>query len=189
MNGRWLLLGGFLLATGFASAEAKTISDTAGTGVTFGPRASYFQAKDADEGTWSGGAQLRVRPVPALGFEGSIDYRQEKYGKTRVDVYPVQFSLLAYILPIKPVNVFLLGGAGWYFTHVDRPNPAADSTDNRFGLHAGVGAEFNLNSAWSIDGTYRYVWLENFSSKDDTLFDKEFSDSGVQVTIGLNYHF
>ena len=187
-RGRWLLLG-FLLANVLVSVSAEETIDVAGRGVSFGPRASYFKSKDADEGTWSGGAQMRIKPFQALGFEGSIDYRREKYGDTRVDVYPVQASLLAYILPIKPVNIFLLGGAGWYFTHVDRPSPFADSTDNRFGLHAGAGLEFNLNDAWSLDGTYRYVWLEKFTSKDTILFDKEFSDSGSQVTVGLNYHF
>jgi opacity protein-like surface antigen len=170
------------------SSRAETV-DPSERGVSFGPRASFFKGKDADEGEWSGGAQLRVRPFQAIGFEGSIDYRREKFGSTRVHVYPVQASLLAYILPMNPVSIFLLGGAGWYYTKIDRPHPLNDRTDHRFGMHAGGGVEISLSDSWSLDGTYRYIWLEDFKSTDAALLEKDFSDSGSQVTIGANYHF
>lgn len=184
----WLFLSAVLVAGLFVSARADD-SDDKVTGVSFGPRASYFMPKDSDDDTWSGGAQLRVRPWQGLGFEGSIDYRREKFGDTRVHVYPVQASVLAYILPTKPFNIFLLGGGGWYYTTVDRPSPNDDTTDHRFGLHAGGGMEYFLSDDWSLDATYRYVWLEDVKSKDANLFDKEFNDSGSQLTAGLNYHF
>jgi opacity protein-like surface antigen len=64
-----------------------------------------------------------------------------------------------------------------------------DETQHRFGLHAGGGLQFMLHRNWSIDGSYRFVWLERVQSKDENLFDKKFQDEGHMVTIGLNYHF
>ncbi len=182
------LLALALLATCPSLSRADD-ADGNWSAVSFGPRATYFKPKDGD-GVWSGGAQLRIRPWRFLGFEGSVDYRREKFESTRVDVYPVQASVLAYILPMRSVDIFLLGGGGWYYTHVDRPSPADDETKHRFGAHAGAGVDIYLSRAWSIDGTYRYIWLEKFNSTDDSnLLDKELDDRGSQVTIGLNYHF
>ncbi|MDR4493545.1 MAG: outer membrane beta-barrel protein, partial [Nitrospirales bacterium] len=93
-----------------------------------------------------------------------------------------------YLLPGKRLSPFLLGGGGWYFTSVDGPG-SSDDTRHRFGLHAGGGLQFMLNPSWSIDGSYRFVWLESLESKNDNLFDKNFKDEGHMVTVGLNYHF
>jgi hypothetical protein len=46
-----------------------------------------------------------------------------------------------------------------------------------------------LNKHFSIDGTYRYIWLETLQSRDLNIKDKSFDDNGHMVTIGLNYHF
>jgi opacity protein-like surface antigen len=184
-KGNWMLLAGLLAAQAFAPVGVHAAEG----GVSFGPRISNHNPRDADDGTWNGGVQLRIKPFAGLGFEGSVDYRKETFGPTRVDVYPIQASLLAYLLSAEPLDIFLIGGAGWYYTHVDRPSPLVDFTDHRFGLHAGGGVEFHLNNAWSVDGTYRHVWLEEFSSAGADLIDKEFNDSGRQMTVGLNYHF
>jgi len=42
---------------------------------------------------------------------------------------------------------------------------------------------------WSVDSTYRYIWLEKVQSRDQNLSDKQFEDSGHMITIGLNNHF
>jgi hypothetical protein len=41
----------------------------------------------------------------------------------------------------------------------------------------------------SIDGTYRYVWLDKLQSKDANIGDKKFENNAHMVTIGLNFHF
>ncbi len=46
-----------------------------------------------------------------------------------------------------------------------------------------------LSRNWSVDGSYRFVWLERVQSKDENLQNKKFQDEGHMVTIGLNYHF
>jgi opacity protein-like surface antigen len=159
-------------------------------GISLGGRAMYFQPKNSEAGSGDmfGGAQLRFRFARSLALEGSADYRQISVPGTTVDVYPVQASLLVYLFPSSPLSPFLLGGGGWYFTHTKGPG-GFDSTQNRFGGHAGGGLQIFLTQRWSIDGTYRYVWVESFASRDQNLSEKKFSDQGHMATAGLNFHF
>src|SRR5207248_3085604 len=81
-----------LAVVGFFSVCQAGEDYNGGKNFSFGPRATWFKPQDGDA-VWSGGAQLRWWPH-VLGVEGSIDYRREKFGATRVDLYPVQASLL-----------------------------------------------------------------------------------------------
>jgi opacity protein-like surface antigen len=154
---------------------------------SIGGRATYFNPNDGDD-NWFGGAQARLHLSEVFAIEGSVDYRRSKFEDTTVRTYPVQASGLIYLLPGKRLSPFLLGGGGWYFTNVKGPG-GFDDTQHRFGLHGGGGLQLMLNDHWSIDGTYRFVWLERVQSRDDSLFDKRFQDHGHMVTIGLNFHF
>jgi len=155
--------------------------------ISIGGRATYFDPNDAS-GKWYGGAQVRLYPFQYLAFEGSVDYRRNDFDGTRTHSYPVQVSALIYPLGTTRLAPFILGGGGWYYTTVKAPGNF-DDTQNRFGLHAGGGLQFFLNHHWSIDGTYRYIWLEKVQSKDQNIVDKKFNDNGHMVTIGINFHF
>jgi len=155
--------------------------------LSIGGRAMYFNPLKGDE-SWSGGAQIRLYPWKMFAIEGSVDYRANDFGATRVHTYPVQVSGLLYLLPGKRLSPFILGGGGWYYTTVKGPGDFSD-TENRFGLHAGGGLQFWFHEHFSIDSTYRYVWLENLASKDQNIIDKKFQDMGHMITIGLNFHF
>jgi len=156
---------------------------------SIGPRLAYSTPKDADEGEWSGGAQARLHLSPALGLEASFDYRSNDYGRfTTIKTYPVQASLLGYIIPGGAVSPFLLGGVGWYYTQIDGPAGFSNTT-SRFGLHAGAGVEVMLNQSLSLDGAYRYVWLESITSTDSNALDKTYRDKGSMITIALNFLF
>ncbi len=156
--------------------------------VSLGGRAMYFDPRDGS-GEWYGGGQLRLYPSHYFAFEGSVDYRRNDFnGNTRTHTYPVQVSALIYPLGTTRLAPFLLGGGGWYYTTVRGPGGFSD-TQNRFGLHAGGGLQFFLNRHWSIDGTYRYIWLERIESRDQNIVDKNFQDSGHMFTIGVNFHF
>jgi opacity protein-like surface antigen len=161
----------------------------AGTGVfSIGPRATYNTPKDADSGDWSAGAQARLHLSPGLGLEASIDYRKNDFAPlTTIKTYPVQASLLGYLIP-GPVSPFLLGGVGWYHTRVEGPFDFSKTT-SRFGLHAGAGLEVTLNKSISLDGTYRYIWLEDIASKDLNAVRKNYHDSGSMITMALNFLF
>jgi opacity protein-like surface antigen len=169
----------------FAAADEDAVGSQAG--VTLGGRAMYYRIEGDDHGTLSGGAQLRLHFTSVLALEGSVDYRQESvYGHT-ADIFPVQASLLVYLIPGLPVSPYILGGGGWYYTHVQGAN---NPTQNRFGPHAGAGLEWFINRSWSVDGDYRYVWNETIHSQDSAHpLGQNFSDGGYMLTTALNYRF
>ena len=125
--------------------------------------------------------------LPTLAIEGLIDYRDNDFGNNDVVTIPVQASALFYLLPGKRLSPFVLGGAGWYYTDVD--GPTDDDTDHRFGLHAGGGVQLMINERWSVDGSYRYVWVEDVETQNASFTNKDFQDQGHMVTIGVNLHF
>lgn len=184
---RWI--AGFVIAAAVltpARAFAEGSEAEIARGFSIGGNATYFRAKDADHGNISPGAQVRIHLSPMFALEGAIDYRKEQFGSTVVDVYPVQASLLVYLLPNSRFTPYLLGGGGWYYTHVRSP----DHTQYRFGPHAGAGLKLSLNRSWSIDGSYRYLWTRDINSEDATHpAGRNFSDNGFMLTAGLNYHF
>jgi opacity protein-like surface antigen len=100
----------------------------------------------------------------------------------------VQASLLIYPLGTPRLAPFILGGGGWYYTTVDGPGNFSD-TQSRLGGHAGGGLQIFLTNHVSVDGTYRYIWLEKLESKNVSLDDKKFDSNGHMITIGLNFHF
>jgi len=178
-----------LFGTGVPPAHAGDgLFDQVDIGLlSIGGRATYYDPKDAS-GEWYGGAQVRLHPSHYFAIEGSADYRRNDFADTRVHSYPVQVSALIYPLGTTRLAPFILGGGGWYYTTVSGPGNF-DNTQNRFGLHAGGGLQFFFNRHFSIDSTYRYVWLEKIESKDQNIFDKKFNDNGHMITIGVNFHF
>ncbi len=155
--------------------------------LSIGGRATYVDPKDGDA-NWFGGGQLRIHPFHFLAIEGSVDYRKTDINSTNVRTFPVQGSVLLYPFGTKRLSPFILGGAGWYFTHVEGPGDF-DKTQHRFGAHAGGGLQLFLTDYLSLDGTYRHIWLEKIESKDASLRDKQFQENGHMVTFGVNLHF
>ena len=178
-----------LVATlGIGASAASTDGDDMHAslpGVTLGGRAAYYRPKDADRGTLNGGAQLRLHLTSVVAVEGSADYRQNKFGGTTVDVVPVQASLMLYLAPRWVVSPYILGGVGWYYTHIQ-----GDGTTHRYGPHAGAGLEVALAQHWSIDGSYRYLWTQSLTAPTTASpLGKNFSDNGFMLTAALNYRF
>lgn len=172
------------LAPGAASADDST-PHAAQPGVTFGGRASYFKPKDADNGTMSGGAQLRLHITSVVAIEASADYRQSRFEGTIADIYPVQGSLMLYLAPHWVISPYILGGEGWYHTHI-----RGGATSERYGPHAGAGLEIALARHWTIDGSYRYLWTQSLSAPTTAHpLGRNFSDNGYMLTGALNYRF
>lgn len=156
---------------------------------SIGPGVTYSRPNDADNGKWFGGVQARLHLSPSLAIEGSIAYRLHDFGyHTTIRTYPVQLSLLGYIMPGERWSPFLIGGAGWYYTRVRGP-VGYSNTASRFGVHAGGGLEVMLNEFVSLDGSCRYVWLESVTSRDANALDKTFRDSGPMFTMAINFLF
>jgi len=156
---------------------------------SIGPRASYYSPKDSDNGQWYGGAQARLYLSQSMGLEGSMDYRSNDFDRfTTIKTIPIQASLLAYLMPGAGLNPFLIAGAGWYYTQVNGPFGYSD-TYFRFGLHVGAGIEIKINPSLSLDGTYRYIWLESVTSHDVNTVATTYQDSGSMITMALNFLF
>ncbi len=188
--GQRMFLAAALLAASALGAGAQALEggdlQASRPGVTFGGRAAYYRPKGAEEGTMNGGAQLRVHINSVVAVEGSADYRQNKYGGTTVDVVPVQASLMLYLAPNWVVSPYVLGGVGWYYTHIQDTS----GSKNRYGPHAGAGLEFALDRHWSIDGSYRYLWTQSLTAPTlESPAGKNFSDNGFMLTAALNYRF
>lgn len=155
---RKILLGGVTSLVLFAASPARAQ-------FSLGGHASYTKAGEAD-GTWGGGAQLRLRFPGPIGLEGLVDYKRTTYTTGGVDVlrieqYPVQASLMLFILP-GPVQPYVLGGGGWYYTRSTYLGPLsaqASDTQHTFGGHAGGGVEFGAHSKVSVHVDVRYVFL------------------------------
>lgn len=155
---------------------------------SIGGRATYLDPTGGN-GNWFGGTQVRWYALRFFAVEGSADYRTTDFASSnRTDYYPVQVSGLFYLLPGKRLSPFLLGGVGWYYSHVARDG-APDSTKTRFGPHVGGGLQLMLTENFSIDGSYRYIWLNNQSASDNRIFGPQFGNDNHMVTIGLNIHF
>ena len=180
------IFAGSALAPRAACADGDAVKAVQ-PGVTFGGRATYVRPKDADGGTLGGGAQLRLHFTSVIAVEASADYRQNKFGGTTVQEAPVQASLLLYLTPHWVVSPYMLGGVGWYFTHIQG---SSSSPSNRYGPHAGAGLELGLTRHWSIDGSYRYLWTQSLTAPTTTSpAGKNFSDKGFMLTAALNYRF
>ncbi len=161
-------------------------------GLSIGGRATYFHSQDSSAARrdWYGGAQVRLHFTHYLAAEGSADFRQEHFNNPSVtaDVYPVQASLLMYLTPWARLSPFALAGVGWYFTHVTGPN--GSTTQNRFGPHAGAGLQLFLSRHWSIDGTWRYTWVNDLNTQSVTnVADRHYNGNGWMATGGVNFHF
>jgi hypothetical protein len=151
-------------------------------GIAFGLRAGYLVAKDADDGTWFGGIQVRVPLGDMFAVEGSIDIHASDYedGDIELIQYPVQASLLWFILPKAQLCPYLLAGFGLWYTTVDFSGSFSSedsTTDSMFGVHVGGGVRLG---AFSAD--LRYHFLE---PNEDALEDEEFDT----FQIVLSYSF
>ena len=150
-----------------------------------GPQVGLHKAKDAEDQKAMFGVALRGHLLPALGFEASINYRQEKYEDDVVTVrsWPIMLTGLIYPLPILYGTI----GAGWYNTTIKYdsdlfPN-VGDETVQEFGWHFGGGVELPLGRNTRLTGDIRYVFLDYEFEEIPGLDDVE-SDFYV-ISIGL----
>lgn len=173
-----LMLG--LTALVVAPVNAQSIS--------FGPQVGYYKAGDADKGAIMGGVAWRLKLMPAIGVEASINYRQEKYGDGALTVrsWPVMVTGLLYPLPLLYAAI----GTGWYSVTLDYdqdklPSSFEDETTTKVGWHFGGGAELPAGTKFKLIGDIRYVFL-NYDFKE--IPGRGGSKSNFYVlTIGLLY--
>lgn len=165
-------------------------------GFSLGPRAGYLRARDADRGTWFGGLQARVRLSQAFCVEGSIEFHRDEFadGSVEVTQYPVQATALLYPFPEGPLQVYVLAGAGAYFTHLrfeEELEGLDDETERVWGIHVGAGAELFSGNVFSLDVDLRYIFLDESGNVSGARFGELDEDEMDfwQITVALNFFF
>lgn len=152
--------------------------------VGFGLKGAWWEPKDADESTLFYGALARIRLSNTFAIEGTLDYYKEELDNgVDMILYPVQASLLIYLVPSRILEIYALGGAGWYYYEYDSPENKDQKGDD-FAWQAGVGVELPLMDHLSFHGDVRWVYFKP---------DIEVSDyddwSGVWTNLGFTVYF
>lgn len=194
----WILIAIFLILPQLGWAER--IENTFG----IGPRAGYYQSRDADEGAWYGGVQARFRLGPAFGLELAADYRTEETfevdtptlsGEINQRSYPVTASLLVF-LPILPhFSPYLVGGGGIYYTKIDFSSSLEDlgfedRTERPWGWHVGGGLEIPFTENVAFNADVRYIFMDpEFGREGTTNLDEDRSVDGWVGTGALMFYF
>lgn len=157
-------------------------------GLSVGGHAAYYRARGAAGGDLLQGAQARYHLTRRWALEASAGFLRERSGGVKVDMVPLQLSALIYLMPHGyTVAPYILAGGGWYYTHLYAP---ADSTEFRFGPHAGAGVEYFLNTAWSADASARYLWAEDVRPAGSPAPpDGSLSGKGYMLALAVNYSF
>lgn len=131
-------------------------------GLGVGAQLGYQKAKDAD-GRYMVGALARLKLSNSLGVEGSINYREEKFGNdVKVKSWPVMITGMLHIFP----GIYGAIGAGWYNTKTDFNIAGVDDqTSQEFGWHFGGGVELPLGTSTKLIGDIRYTFIDyNFGN-------------------------
>jgi opacity protein-like surface antigen len=128
---------------------------------SIGPQIGWHKAADADDGQLMYGGALKLKLTNALGFEGSLNYREEDYlnGAVTVSQWPVLLSGLFYVTP----NIYGLAGVGWYNTKLEFDNTLiehADKSSQEFGWHFGAGVDIPLSRAAFLTTDFRYTFID-----------------------------
>jgi len=182
------LAAGLLLARpALAQYEAEE-SRGPRPGLSLGGHAAYYRANDAGGGDLMQGAQVRYHLTRRWALEAAAGFLREEAGGAKVDVVPLQFSALIYLMPHGyTVAPYILGGVGWYYTHIYLPEAGSEF---RFGPHAGAGVEYFLNTAWSADVSARYLWAEDIRPADAAHpLGRTLSGKGYLLELAVNYSF
>ena len=151
---------------------------------SIGPHVGYFKASDADNGSIMPGAALRLKLADALGFEASIDYRQEDYDNEAITVtsWPVLITALLY--PTQYIYGAI--GVGWYNSQIEYNkflNLLSDKSSQQFGWHFGAGVELPLSKRIRLASDFRYTFL-NYDF-DEVPGSNDISSDYFIITAGL----
>lgn len=197
MKKKLILLTLFMGGLTFA-ASAQSAADRASIKNTFGigPRVGYYNSADADDGSFYGGLQARLRLGAFVGIEGAVEYRsKQEYGigdyTMDTSSIPVTASLMLFAPISEQFAPYAVGGLGAYYTRYNFSNEAEElglEDDNEFhmGYHVGLGFEIPLSSNVALNADYRYLFM-NPDRNEESLEDTDFS--GNVISAGLMFYF
>jgi opacity protein-like surface antigen len=189
------LAAGLLTALALVSARPAAAQFSASVGAHLG----YSRTKDADNGSFIGGAQFRLRLLSFIGAEALAEYRKTTYQAGGVDIlkvedFPVQLSAMLYLVPAGPVQVYGLGGFGAHFTKSKGLGPASgtcETSQTKWSPHVGGGVEIWTSRNIFVTGDIRYTFLNvgSVSDVENQYKTGSLSANYWSATAGLNYKF
>jgi opacity protein-like surface antigen len=195
------LKSAFRAAAGFALALSLVAARPAAAqfSIALGAHAGYSKTKDVSDGSFIGGAQLRLRLLSFIGAEALAEYRQTTYQADGVDVlrvrdFPVQLSAMLYLIPAGSLQLYALGGFGAHFTKSEGLGPDAgtySTSQTKWAPHAGAGVEIGTGKNWFVSADIRYVFLSvgSVSDLESQTQSGTLSANYWEATAGLNYRF
>ena len=164
------------------AAEAKSHVGT----WSIGGRVGYVLTPDADEGTWTLGAQFRHYAWEVLAFEISVDVHKDRYedGDLKTTVVPVELSALFFPFKAAELRPYGLVGVGLYTINTRFTGSLTNednSTRGYAGVHFGFGVELDLSPSVYITSDFRWILMQK--PKD---FSGDRADY-LQLVVGINF--
>jgi opacity protein-like surface antigen len=154
---------------------------------TVGGHLGVASSFDSDDAGLLIGGQGRVRILPWLGAEVSLDFQtSQSYesGDIHVWMFDIQFSALFYAPVDWPVKPYGVAAIGFYYEDISYSGALSyQSNKTAFepGFHFGFGAEYAVTPQITLDADFRFVFLTHpggLSGNDLNFF---------QFTVGINF--
>lgn len=159
------LAAALLSLSSAAPAVAQAYSDP---GFGLGVHMAFHRAADAASPFVAAGVHARYRVTGGLGLEALASVRKDELetnGERRLRLLeiPVMASAQLFFLYTRPVQPYLLAGAGYHYvraTGLGREAALGTDASSEFGFHAGAGVEARVGRQWSLHVDARRVFVK-----------------------------
>jgi opacity protein-like surface antigen len=136
-------------------------------GGVYSPESGDLDDVNADTG-FNGEIAFGHYFLPILAVELGVGYFESSgdrvpAGPADVDLFAIPVTLnLKGAIPLGNLEIYGLGGIGYYFTDAEVIQAAIKDSDSdgAFGFQLGAGAAFNVTSSLFIGAEAKYFWLE-----------------------------
>lgn len=165
-----------------------------------GGRAGWYRGGKTNESLLRGvGAMVRYQSGRHLGIEAGVSvFQPPDPGNCDcvldIQVFPVEAGVMYFVFPDSPLSLYGLVGGTYEMTDVDVKADPADDVGydsrlyQRWGGHAGVGAEVSFGHRFAVTADWRYLYYVS-SPIPDPVGSAVAEYDTIHFTVGLNYFF
>jgi hypothetical protein len=138
-------------------------------------------------GDWGGGIQARLYLIEYLPLKASIESPQgeDMDGDAVLTFFPIPLPALVSPSPLRPVLPNALGGAGGYYTQIDKDAIEAwdSETERSYYIHRPSDAEIDLGKSIVFSADFRdQPSVDNIQPEDEEW-------RYLNITGGINFRF
>ncbi|MDW7679532.1 MAG: OmpA family protein [bacterium] len=196
----FLITLGMMLTIGIGVSQTQTVTDSwaFGFGLSF-PRfySVNITSLNSDYGAYLS-IQRNFSEHVGLKLKGGYSHLEGQWNDASLNLIKETTNLLTgdldlqyYLVPCAPVSPYLFAGIGGNYKNITNGQTGLPD-NNKFGsqLNVGVGAEFKINSNWSLVTEFGYH-VTNNSELDGTIAPTELNgrDSYIVLSAGFNFLF